>query len=708
MKKIKKLLSSFILISMTACLASGCEKTENTDDADKIESASDNYQGVTLNNSVDSIEASEYFKEFDLSTDYKDVTADIQLNEDDVKITGKNAVYTDKKVSITSGGTYVISGKLNDGQIYVNSEDDENVHIIFNSVNINNSTSSPVYIENAKNTAITLVEGTENILADSQNYEYDSSDQNEHDSVIFSNDDLSFNGSGVLNITANYNEAITTKNDLRIAGGQYNITAPGNGIKGKESVVIRNADINITSGEDGIKSSETEKTDKGFIVFESGKFNIEAMQDAVQSENFLIINGGDFNIKTDGTTENSNNNPTENSSDISYQNNSGFGRFGKGKGAMEGNPNKTEDSEKGFKSSKTITINAGTVTADCKDDCIHAAGDVEINNGTLLLNTKDDAVHSDGNVTVNGGNINIENSYEGIEGIVININGGDIKIKSDDDGLNAGDGTGGDMMSGSPSCQLNFNGGSVYVDAGGDGLDSNGSMNINDGTIIVDGPVNDGNGALDSGTDIIINGGILVAAGSSGMAETPSEISKQNSIAAAFSQSKSALTLVYVTDENDKVIVAYKPSKEYSSVIISTPEIEKGKEYKVYSGGNAENITEYQFNSNVKCSGGELVEAITVSEAVSLVGDCTFGMGGRGMNHGDFGDGGRTQHGDFSEDMTPPDGDFEDMAPHGGFKGMTPHDGNFDNMTPPDGGFRGMIPPDNGGIQSPQNNDNNL
>ncbi len=684
MKKLKKLLCAFILISMITYSASGCKNKESSADTEKTESASVNYQTMSLTKSIESDNNSEYFTEFDLSADYKDVTADIQLNEDDVNITGENAVYGDKKVSITAGGTYVISGNLNDGQIYVNSEDDENVHIIFNGVNINNSTSSPVYIENAKNTAITLAEGTENILADPEKYEYASSDQNEPDSVIFSKDDLSFNGSGSLNITANYNEAITTKNDLRISDGQYNITAVGNGIKGKESVVIRNADINITSGEDGIKSSEAEKTDKGFIVFESGNYNIKAMQDAVQSENFLIINDGDFNIKTQGSSENSNDNSTENSSDISAQNNSGFNVR---QGAMEGNPNKTEDSEKGFKSSKTITVNNCNITADCMDDCIHASGNVEINNGTFLLNTKDDAVHSDGNIIVNGGNIDIENSYEGIEGVVIDINGGDIKIKSDDDGFNASDGSGGGVMTASPSCQLNFNGGSVYVDAEGDGLDSNGTININDGTIIVDGPVNDGNGALDSGADILVNGGILVAAGSSGMAETPSESSEQNSIAAAFSQDKSAATLIYIIDENDKVIAAYKPSKVFSSIIISSPQIEKGKEYKVYSGGSAEKITEKQFGSDIKCSGGELVEAVTISEAVSYVGSGTFGMVGGMMKPGDFGNGERTPRGDFSEDMTPPDGDF---------RGMTPPDGNFEDMTPPD----------NNGMQPPQNNKN--
>ena len=692
MKKLKKILSIMMFISMTSLWMTGCDKTNNSIESDSSEMVSDTAEVAESGNSAVQLNAgmnnSEYFSEFDLSTDYNEVTADIQLNGDNVKISGKNAEYNNKIISISSGGTYVISGTLNDGQIYINSDNDENVHLVFNGINIKNSSSSPVYVENAKNTAITLVDGTENILSDTDNYQFSTSEENEPDSVIFSKDDLSFNGNGTLSITANYNEGITTKNDLRISGGKYTINSVGNGIKGKDSVVIQNADIQIDSGEDGIKSTETDQTDKGYIVFENGVYNINAAQDAVQSENFLIINSGEFNVKT-GSESTINNN-----SDTSSQNNNEFIRGGRM--SMEGNPNKTENSEKGFKSSKTITINNGSILADCTDDCIHAAENIEINNGNFTLNSNDDAIHSDSTFSMNDGTVNIEKSYEGIEAVVINVNGGEINIKSEDDGFNASDGTGdsmGGMMSASPSCELNFNGGKVYVNADGDGLDSNGVININDGTIIVDGPVNDGNGALDSGTEINVNGGILAAAGSSGMAEVPSDSSKQNSIAVTLSQSNPASTLIYILDGESNVIAACMPSKEYSSIIISTPDIKTGMEYSIYSGGSAGEDIGNKLSSGVKCSGGELIETITVSEIVSYVGTGTIGQRGGMMKPGGF------DHGEDDDNNFKHDKDFENMTP-------PDNNGNdFGNMTPPDNNgndFGNITPPDNNGMEPPQ------
>ena len=69
---------------------------------------------------------------------------------------------------------------------------------------------------------------------------------------------------------------------------------------------------------------------------------------------------------------------------------------------------------------------------------------------------------------------------------------------------------------------LTINGGYIYVDTAGDGLDSNGSIYINGGTTIVNGPTNDGNGALDYDSECVIKGGTLISAGSSGMLQSAS------------------------------------------------------------------------------------------------------------------------------------------------------------------------------------------
>jgi len=292
MTKLKRMIGIVSSAIMLLSAATACDKTDNSSVSESTDNALDSVDTENKENNSD------YFSDFDLNTTYDNPDAEITLNNENTKINGNGAVFENNKVSINSGGTFIFSGTLDDGQIYVNSQ--ENVHLVFNGVNITNKSSSPVFVENAKNTSVTLVDKTENTLSDTENYVFENTEENEPDAVIFSKDDFSVNGNGTLTINANYNEGITCKNDIRLAGGNISIKSVGNAIKGKDSVVVQNTNLNISSGEDGIKSSNTEETDKGYIVIESGEFNITAGNDAVQSENFLTVNGGTLNFTTGG------------------------------------------------------------------------------------------------------------------------------------------------------------------------------------------------------------------------------------------------------------------------------------------------------------------------------------------------------------------------------------------------------------------------
>ncbi len=709
MKKTTSFLRTTIAVLCFTGVLSGCEE-KNSAPEPKTEST----QQVSQENSSAENSENEYFSEFDLETDYKDVTASIELNGNDVSIEGDGAEFKDKKLAIQKGGTYLLSGDLSDGQIYVNCSDDYNVHIVLNGVNVSNSDGSPFYIENAKNTAVTLADGTKNTFSDGKTYS-GLTEEDEPYAAIFSCDDLSFNGNGYLEVTANYNEGIAVKNDLRIAGGSYTVNSVGSGIKGKDSVVIRDADIKIISGKDGIKSTETDDTEKGYIVFESGNYDITAAFDAVQAESMLTINDGTYNLMTgEGAKEvqtaeinrgevpdmkggekpelpdeKSENFPEgefdpedmpepgegfegapgghgdipappdgENSDEAFPFKKDGGMEGGRGGMMMEGNSNKPEESEKGLKSGGTLTINGGTITADCADDGIHSGGNISINGGTVSVKSGDDGIHSDSDIEINDGKIDVAMSYEGVEAVVINVNGGDINVKSSDDGFNASEGTTdiaseqvtgensetenteafadrmmknhGGMMGGvSEKCKININGGNIYVDGGGDGLDSNGSMTFSGGVTIVDGPTNSGNTALDTGTEIIINGGTVIASGSSGMVELPSDESEQASICTSFSESQNKDIAFTVTDKEGKIIASYKPSKQYECVIISTPDIKVGEEYSVYTGGEISGASEGSIIQSGSLSGGTAVDSKKLSEMVTSFGNGTLGQ----MNH---------------------------------------------------------------------------
>lgn len=697
MKKFRKI-SAAVIALLCVFTITGCNN-EKENDSKSESGSSQEISAETLSDlNTDPVlqTNSKYFDSDDLDSSYDNVDAEIALKGSTAEINGKGASLSGKRIEIENGGTYLFSGTLSNGQIHVNTK--EKVHIVLNNVDISCSDSSPLFIEDSDNSVITVV--GENTVSDST--EYDNAQENEPDAVIYSKDDLSINGSGTLNITANYNEGITSKNDLRISGVTLNIISSGNSIKGKDSLAFMNAAITAESMADGLKSSNTEETDKGYIAVESGNFNITAAQDAMQAETDLIINGGTFNIKT-GTQTDTDKTETTESGNISNS----FGRRGF---IGEGNPDKTDQSEKGFKAGRSIQINDGDVTADCTDDTVHTNGSIQINGGTIKLSSGDDGIHADETIDVSGGNVNIEKSYEGIEAAVINVNDGNIYVKSTDDGFNASDGGDDDQIANdtsnpvqkggfgdvSENCELNINGGYIYVNADGDGLDSNGVINMNSGIALVDGPVNDGNGALDCGTEVLVNGGTLIAAGSSGMAELPSDDSKQYSLAVSFGQSQNENSLIYVQNKSGENIIAYSPAKTFSSIVISTPDIAPNQTYSVYCGGSCTGTLKNGLYTDGECSGGTLIGNGETSSAVTQIGDGVLGMTGGGMGNKqhehnrnkDF------ENGEIPEmpsNMTPPDGFDENMTPPGGFgDGMTPPEGFNENITPPNGLDRDM------------------
>lgn len=110
-----------------------------------------------------------------------------------------------------------------------------------------------------------------------------------------------------------------------------------------------------------------------------------------------------------------------------------------------------------------------------------------------------------------------------------------------DDGINA--------ASDEASPYLEINDGVVFLDAGGDGLDSNGSIVMNGGTVVAIGPTDSGNGVLGFDKTFSFQGGLLLAAGRSGMNQKPT----------AFGISSLSFSYTYASSLsiNDYLIASY-------------------------------------------------------------------------------------------------------------------------------------------------------
>lgn len=253
----------------------------------------------------------------------------------------------------------------------------------------------------------------------------------------------------------------------------------------------------------------------------------------------------------------------------------------------------------GIRGKDSIHIVNGEIVIDSKADGLkstnetdHGKGFIYIENGDILISSGDDGMHAAKELIINDGVIDITKSYEGLEAPKITISQGEVKIKSTDDGINAGAGTStsntprpGGISDADKNCIIAINGGNIYINAAGDGVDSNGYVYMNDGRLIVDGPTNDKNGALDAGMGLVINGGEVIAVGSSGMAEGFSKESKQLSTKIIMNEFYKPGSKITLKDKDGETIMEHESVKRFSSIVLSNPNFELGEEYILYIDG---------------------------------------------------------------------------------------------------------------------------
>lgn len=250
-------------------------------------------------------------------------------------------------------------------------------------------------------------------------------------------------------------------------------------------------------------------------------------------------------------------------------------------------------STKGIKADGTLQILGGDYNINSADDAFHTNSTLEIRDGNMEIATGDDGMHADDTLVISDGDINITESYEGIEGLTITIDGGNISIVSSDDGLNAAGGAdssgfggmGTDMFASNDDIWIEINGGYLYILAGGDGVDSNGNLTINGGEVYIDGPSDGGNSAIDYGDNAAayINGGTVVAVGSSDMVEAFDDSSEQAVMSVSVSAG-SAGDEIKLLDSDGNELISFTAAKTYDAVIITTADMAQGETYILVTG----------------------------------------------------------------------------------------------------------------------------
>ena len=603
----KKLLALFFAMALSMTAVAGCTGIKSSTGNVVSSETETNAEETSAQSEAGTFSSADMFTERDLAGTYEESGA-VYVTLSDDGITGETAgvAINGQTMTITAEGTYIFSGTLSEGQIVVDA-DNAKVQIVFDNVDITCASSAAVYVKSAEKVFVTLAEGSQNTLRNTD--EYVAIDDNNIDAVIFAKSDLTLNGTGSLTIVSAEGHGIVSKDDLKITGGTYDITAAGHALSGKDSVRIADGTFILTAEKDGIHAENADDEEKGYIYIADGDFAITSDGDGMDASNIVQIEDGTFDITAGGGAANS---LKTHESDMPGGGMSQNIERPDGENMpQDTTTDESGTSTKGIKAGGGMYLNGGTYQIDSADDSIHSNANITIADGTYTLATGDDGVHADDALTVNGGTITVTESYEGLEGLTVTINDGTIDITARDDGINtaggtdqSGFGTFGDHFKGMDSADdeteettdndmwMELNGGYIHILAGGDGVDSNGDLTINGGEIYIDGPSDNGNSAIDYGdrSSAYVNGGTLVAIGSSGMAEVMSDSSKQKVLMVKLGEQMEAGNVV-LTDSEGNVIVSYTALKTYDCVIISTAEVESGATYTLATSGTTTEVT---------------------------------------------------------------------------------------------------------------------
>ena len=271
-------------------------------------------------------------------------------------------------ITITAAGTYILGGNASEVTVRVEAGKDDKVQLVLDSLSVSNTRLPVIYAKTADKVFITV--SGDSSLSVTGNFIQDGTDNT--DGVIYAKTDLTLNGTARLDITSTKN-GIVGKDDLKITGGTYVISAASKAIEANDSIRIAGGSLDLTAGTDGLHAENNSDDTSGNIYIGGGTLAIRAGDDAIHATAVVQIDGGTITAA--------------------------------GAEGIEGT---------------YIQLNGGTVSIQASDDGVNAARKssaytptVEINGGeiTVAMGAGDtDGIDANGNIIMNGGTVNVTGS----------------------------------------------------------------------------------------------------------------------------------------------------------------------------------------------------------------------------------------------------------------------------------------------------------
>lgn len=520
-------------------------------------------------------------------------TVDLSALSEDVNADGA-IVLSNDVTTITTAGSYILTGAY--AGITVSVGNGETAHLFLNDATISGGAGIAISNTNKKSTLIiTACENTENEVAS----------KGDDVNAIHVKGTLKINGTGTIKVSAKKN-GIKVSKGLSIADSTINLTVENHALSAR-FIEAENAKINVLSaGKDALNAECDDETqeftlDEGYVSLKSSKVFASVSGDGIQADTFVYITGGSVDIETAATfvsyseesmaaydlTEDDfryiKSGDTYKKIDEVASKGARYAMIQSAKGIKCGEIKYEIDGTEYAvteKSNYFIVIDGARVKIDSSDDAIHTnSGNVLIKGGTLDLTTLDDGIHADELVKIDGGEITVNGAYEGIEGAYVEIGGGTIYITASDDGINAA------SDDESVNEHIIISGGTITVDASGDGLDSNGTIYVTGGTLIVYGPTTGADTGLDADGGILIDGGNVFVASSKEMIEIPASNSKSNVLVYGVNTVPAGSEII-LTNADGGEMVRITLKKQAQAIILSTPELATNGTYSLYADEN--------------------------------------------------------------------------------------------------------------------------
>lgn len=285
-------------------------------------------------------------------------------------------------IHITEAGVYVLTGTASEVTVYVEATKDDKVQIVLEDVSITNNDAPAIYVKSADKVFITT--SGDSILSVIGSFL--SSDK--ADGVIYSKCDIVFNGDASLAISSTKN-GIVGKDDLKITGGTYNITADAVAVEANDSIRIADGVLILKAGTDGLHAENSDDDSKGYIYIAGGTITVEAGDDGIHATSVVQVNDGKITVTAAEGIEGT------------------YIQINGGTISINGKDDGINAGQKSTAYRATIEINGGSITvvmASGDTDGIDTNGDIVINGGTINV-TGGSSFDYDGTATFNGGTI---------------------------------------------------------------------------------------------------------------------------------------------------------------------------------------------------------------------------------------------------------------------------------------------------------------